>query len=774
MDRERLWCRATRVAFGTGIVAAVISVVSSGVLAQSVEPPAIDAIACGESAEVSGKRAVRVCRAIGELEIDGVREEAAWSAAARVDLPFETYPGDNARAPVATACYVTFDERDLFVACDAADPDPAGIRAFYTPRDESSGQDRIGFLLDPFNDARRAFEFIVTPLGVQADGVFDQQDGSVDASWDAIWKSAGHITDSGYSVEVAIPFKSLRFPNTENLQSWGFYIWRTRPRSDNLETRSVPFDRGNGCLLCQAELLTGLRDIAPGRNVQLTPTLTGSRSDVRIAFPSGALETGTPGVRAGADAQWSPSPNVSLAATVNPDFSQVEADVAQLDVNNRFTLFFPEKRPFFLEGAEFYSTPFRTVFTRTISNPVFGARLSGKMGGTAVGAIVAGDRVNNLLLPANQGSSMASVDSRVVSTIARARRDIGSSSTIGLLYTGREGPGYHNRVLGVDGFVQPWSPLTLRFHVLHSHTDYVDEFAHEQQQPAGGFAGDGALVQANYESRTLRGQAQGRIVDSGFRADAGFVEQVDVREVNVWGQRQFWGGRGRWLERLNLTAGHWTKWRSDGLVTEQVFWGNVLYLGPRLLRVFLDYQRRREYYAGAVYWLNRYRAEVGFAPSGVLSASVAGRTGDAIDLANTRSARQDQLSVALRLRIGRHADLDLQHAFERLRSGGVPVVTAQLSQLRAVYNLSARTYVRAIVQYRFTDRNPAAYVDPVEESAQSLFSQLLFAYEANPQTLVFLGYSDGRDGVTEADGSVIPLTLASRTFFVKLSYAWRP
>jgi hypothetical protein len=157
-----------------------------------------------------------------------------------------------------------------------------------------------------------------------------------------------------------------------------------------------------------------------------------------------------------------------------------------------------------------------------------------------------------------------------------------------------------------------------------------------------------------------------------------------------------------------------------------------------------------------------------------LSVSLEGRTGGAIDLANARAARQSQLAAVLRLRIGRHADVNLRHAFQRLTREGAPVVTAHLPQLRAVYNLSARAFLRAIVQYRLTVNNPDAYRDPMEDRRENLFTQLLFAYEANPQTLLYLGYWDGRDGLTALDGSVVPLTLTSRTFFVKASYAWRP
>lgn len=729
---------------------------------------------CGERTEWNGRPRITVCRAMGTIDVDGARSEPGWQGAARIDLPYEVYPGNNTNADVATNCYIAFDDENLFLSCDAADPEPSGIRAFFAPRDQLEGQDRIGVVVDPFNDTRRAFEFIVTPLGVQADGVYAQQQGEVDPSWDAIWRSAGRMTESGYSIELAVPFKSLSFPRADTVQTWGFYAWRLRPRSEEVETRSTRLDRRNSCLLCQAALVTGLHSISPSRNVQITPTLTGSRSDVRPNFPAGSLDAGAVRIEPGLDARWGPSPDLSLAATVNPDFSQVETDVAQLDVNNRFTLFYPEKRPFFLEAAEIYTTPLRAVFTRTIADPIFATKLSAKKSATAVGAVLAADRVNNVLLPANQGSSLVSLDGRVTSAIARVTRDVGASSTLGVLYTGREGTGYHNRVLSLDAFLQPLAPVTLRFQFLRSHTDYPDSLAAAQRQAALPFSGNAAYAQANYESRTWRGQAYARALDPGFRADAGFVEQVDVREVNAWAQRQFWGERNGWFTRLNFTGGFWNHWRSDGLLTERVFWGNVLYLGPAMLRIFVDYQRRSEFFEGAIYSLNRYHGEVGFAPSGELRAALSVRAGDAIDLANVRKVAQTRFDASLRLRIGRHIDLTFSDALEGLADGDAAIVTAHLPQLRAVYNLNATTFFRVIAQYQNTDRNPEVYTDTVNANERNLLLQLLFAYEASPQTLLYLGYADNRFGFADTEQSVVPLTLTSRTFFLKLSYAWLP
>jgi hypothetical protein len=324
----------------------------------------------------SAREEFLVDRAESTIRVDGALDEAAWTSAMRLSLPFETSPGDNTPARAETRCHVTYDDANLYLACEAFDPDPASIRAFVTDRDDVDEHDRVGFTIDPFNDTRRAFEFGITALGVQSDGVFDQQQGWTDRSWDAIWTSAGRITDSGYIVEAAIPFRSLRFPSSAGIQTWGIFAWRQWPRSEAVEFRSMRLDRNNSCMLCQANLATGFQGISPGVNLELVPTITSSRTDSRDEFPTDPLARGSLDAEPGLDLRWGITSDLTVNTTVNPDFSQVEADVAQLDVNNRFALFFPEKRPFFLEGADFFSTPLRAVFTRTIADPLVGTSSS--------------------------------------------------------------------------------------------------------------------------------------------------------------------------------------------------------------------------------------------------------------------------------------------------------------------------------------------------------------------------------------------------------------
>jgi hypothetical protein len=214
---------------------------------------------------------------------------------------------------------------------------------------------------------------------------------------DAIWIRLPLATD-GYIVECGC--RSRRCGS--QAQTWGFQATRDLPRSLRHRMRSSPTDRSRACGICQFDKLTGFEAITPGRNLEFAPTVTTHRTDERDTFPGGRLTAGDPDADVGLSARWGLTPNVTMNGALNPDFSQVEADVAQLDVNTRFALSYPEKRPFFLEGNDFFGTPLDLVFTRTIADPRWGAKVTGKEGAHAFGAFVTRDEVANLLFPANQ------------------------------------------------------------------------------------------------------------------------------------------------------------------------------------------------------------------------------------------------------------------------------------------------------------------------------------------------------------------------------------
>ena len=347
--------------------------------------------------------------------MNGVLDEEAWAVAQAIPLPFEWQPGDNIPAPVKTECLVTYDIHNLYIGFRCFDPEPKKIRAHLMDRDDTDTlilDDHLSFMVDAFNDERRAFQFRVNPMGVQADAIFSELEGYEDFSWDAIWSAAAKITDWGYAVEVAIPLSQLRFRKSEGPQTWGFSAERSWPRDARHRMTSHPRSRNVNCILCQFNKLTGFEGIVPGKNIELNPTFTASRTDAMdmAGYPDGSLERGKAADEVGLTAKWGITPNLILNATANPDFSQVEADVAQLEINRRFALFYPEKRPFFLEGADFFLTPVQAVFTRTVADPLWGTKLTGKSGRTAMGFFGAQDEITNLVFPSNQGTMQTSLE----------------------------------------------------------------------------------------------------------------------------------------------------------------------------------------------------------------------------------------------------------------------------------------------------------------------------------------------------------------------------
>ncbi len=721
-----------------------------------------------------------VARATADVRVDGRMDDAVWTSGQVIPLPYESNPGDNTPAPVETRCLVTFDATNLYLGCRAVDPDPSRIRAFITDRDDIDSHDRVVFTLDPFNDGRRAFEFGVSALGVQSDALFNQQGsgdgggggGNRDASWDAIWSSAGRVTADGYVVEVAIPFKSLRFPSAAGVQSWGFFVSRHWPRSEAVETRSMHWDRSNACELCQANVLTGFQNIAPGTNLQFTPALVAGRTDSRAA-PDEALQNGSATSELSLDALWGVTSNLTVNVTLNPDFSQVEADAPQLDVNNRFGLFFPEKRSFFQEGSDFFATPIQALFTRTVVSPDFGGKLTGKAGAHALGVMLARDALPTLTFPGAEGSSAIALDDKVYTGVARVRRDVGSSNNVGALLVTREGRGYFNRVLGGDAVIRPLGAVTARVQLLHSETSYAPLIALENDQPEGAFGGDAGRLEVTYETRSWFARTFVERLSDGFRADAGFVNQVDVQRANLWLRRTFWGDE-TWYTRINLAGGFWHNETTAGLLLDQGVWLSSTLQGPAQSNVWVNPNLRREQFEGVAYEFPQVWFGGGVEPSGAVRFEFFGNVGQSVDYANGRLADQLQLNPQVGVRIGPRIDLQLRHSFRRLSFEGRSIVDANVSQLRGVYNFTPRTFFRAIVQHRSTGRDPELYRSEVDRFRRSVLTQFLFSYKLNPQSVLFVGYGDAREGSTDRDFLVSPLLQTDRTFFVKASYAWRP
>ncbi len=728
-----------------------------------------------------GRPPLAVGRAASKISIDGVLDEPAWQSAARLELRYETKPAENAPPPVRTETLFTYDSDHLYIAFRAHDPNPSEIRAHLSDRDTAFSDDFVGIVLDTFNDERRAFEFFVNPLGVQMDMFNDDVGGSEDASWDAIWDAAGKVHGSGYDVEIAIPWSSLRFPRTEGGQTWGFDALRFYPRSQRHRISSHPLDRNVSCYVCQFSKMNGFAGITPGRNMEIDPTVTANRTDARDddaldrPLREGGVET-----EPGLTAKWGITPNLTLNAALNPDFSQVEADAAQLDVNTQFALFFDEKRPLFLEGADFFRTPLDVVFTRNVADPDWALKLTGKQGKSAMGLFVAQDARTNLILPGSNGSEPAFFPMETTDAVLRYRRDLGSSSAVGVLYTGREGDGYFNRLGGFDGLWRINDSNHVRAQLLESRTEYpigrVDNGSgggdgeDDVTLPEGTLEDDALWVSYDHNSRDWNAYARWEDVGRDFRADMGFLPRVDYT-FRLAGLRRIWYGE-RW-HRMTF-GGDWDR-REDqsGQLLEEEIEASAEFQGPLQSFLSVGGGRRDRFFNGVTFdetFLSAF-GEADF--TGNLYASLKVNVADEIDFVNTQAGDLVQIEPAMRLDLGRHLRTRLSHVYQQLDVDGGNLFTANLTQLSAVYQFNVRTFVRAIFQYRRIERTPELYIalDPedVDPESERLFTQLLFSYKLNPQTVFFLGYSD----IALADRR-IDLTRENRTFFLKLGYAWLP
>jgi hypothetical protein len=730
----------------------------SGVGAQEV---------AGEAGAASGAPVVYTAQRIDvKIMVDGRLDEAPWQRPPTFELEFETQPAENGPAPVRTEVWMGYDLNNLYVAFRAHDPEPERIRARLSDRDSAFQDDFVGVVLDTFNDQRRAFEFFANPLGVQMDMTQNEMTDGEDASWDAIWDSAGRITDTGYIVEMRIPFSSLRFPRAEDGMTWGIDAVRFYPRNQRHRLALHPIERGNNCYLCQEYQLVGFVGVKPARSIELDPTLTASMSGEREDFPDGGMVDGNPDVEPGITAHWGITPNLILTGAVNPDFSQVEADAAQLDVNTQFALFYPEKRPFFLEGADIFATRFNAIYSRNIADPSWGVKLTGKVGRDAIGVIIAEDSRTNILIPSSQSSELATLEDENLSTIVRYRRDLFGATTGGFFYTGREGGGYSNRLFGGDILFRWKDTEAARIEILGSRTQYPQEIAVDYDQSTDRLSDYATRVVYQHTSRNWMYFVLYRDVGKDFRADLGFVPRADFRQGEAMLERAWYPEKKGWSQ-VRLGA-RWVDYQDHSgqhlsRDVELVSWAQ----GPRESFLRVSLYEGDLFYNGQLFDTDRIDAygEAQILPN--LFASTAAVVGGQVDFANTRQGDLLRIDPGLRLDVGRHVRLNLDHSFEELEVDEGRLYTANLTQMRVTYQFNVRTFVRLISQYLDVDRDPSLYDDEVDASSRTWFNQLLFSYKLNPQTVFFLGYSDNYAG-----DELVELTQQNRTVFLKVGYAW--
>jgi len=704
----------------------------------------------------------------GQVTPDGVLDEPLWEHAFGFELAYETNPGENITPPlVRTEVLLVSTATHLCAAFVAYDPDPSQICASICDRDRMYNDDRVMIILDTFNDQRRGYMFFANPLGIQGDALDSYGHGSGDPSWDAIWNSGGRITESGYTVEFAIPFASLRFQRVHGPQTWGVGAGRKYSRTYDYRFSATPSNRDDDCYLCNVMKVRGFEGATPGRNIEIDPTVSGFVSQERDPFPNGEFKQRGDQFDAGATGRWGITPNLVLSTAINPDFSQVEADAFELEANERFAVYYDEKRPFFLEGTEFFQTRLNALYTRTIADPLWGIKLTGKERGNAIGAFVAQDEITNLLIPGTESSSLLQLDSESTASVLRYRRDVGESSTLGLFVSDRESDGYYNRVGGFDANLKFLTSERLGLQVLATLTSYPDGIADDFGQQHGEFDGMAYDAEYNHDASDYEWWLAYRQIDEGYRSDVGWRPKVGFRQSRCGITRVIEGDGSGWYDSWSLGGGYVHEEKLGGGLLESFLDCWVNYSGP--LRSHVGYYGMfgSECYEDEDYETSRHSIDTSIWPTGWLELELNTGFGQGIDYSNGRKADVVSVDPSFSVQAGRRLNISYGHEYERLDVEGGTLYTANVDGLWATYQFTRRAFLRVVLQHASVDLDPALYADddPSPEERE-LATQVLFSYKINPQTVLYLGYSDNHFGDIDVD-----LTQSDRTFFAKIGYA---
>ncbi|MEW5922832.1 MAG: carbohydrate binding family 9 domain-containing protein [Candidatus Zixiibacteriota bacterium] len=486
---------------------------------------------------------LNVPKLAGNIKIDGNLDDSGWKNAGHADNFVEYRPGDKTKPPVNTEAFITYDNDQLYVAFLCED-DPATIRASYCDRDKAYSDDNVCLLIDTYGDAVWAYEIFCNPHGIQGDIIWSSTGGE-DGSYDLIWQSAGKITDSGYQVEMAIPFASLRFPNQPS-QKWILNFWRNHPRESRRQYTWAAFDRDINCWPCQWGTVTGIENVQPGRGLEILPSVigyqTGERDDDIVNFnnddPDGEMSLG---------AIYRPVSNVTIEGTYNPDFSQVESDETQIDINTTYALEYPEKRPFFQEGSDMFHTWFDVVYTRSINDPDAAAKLTARFNRTNVTYMAAHDENSLIILPFEEASSIAIVGKNW-SNILRVKQALGDKSYAGILVTDRRyDGGGSGTVLSTDIDFNFAENYYLQGQFLASHTaepndpgltpflsDDIFYDGHTAVYDGEKYWGHGYLLCGGRSAKNMMVDITYVEVSPTFRTDNGIESKNNSRSFYIW------------------------------------------------------------------------------------------------------------------------------------------------------------------------------------------------------------------------------------------------
>jgi len=749
---------------------------------------------------------VDVPRIEGVASIDGSLDDPVWRRAARLAGFSQYQPVDGRPAEEPTEVLVWYSPDAIYFGIRAREIHGNVVRATHANRDNIDSEDQIQILLDTDNARQIAFLFGVNPYGVQQDGTRSAQfaggaggasatgggfrtmnplEGSVDLNPDYFFESKGRLVEGGYEVEVRIPFKSLRYQDAR-VQSWGIHILR-RVQHTGFQDTWAPAVRANANFLSQSGSLVGLHDLKRGLVLEATPTVT-AHADRSPTINNGNYQRKAD---LSADARWGIRQNLTLNGTINPDFSQVEADVGQVLLNERFALFYPEKRPFFLDGLELFDSPNQLIYTRQIVAPLGGVKLTGKLGGTNVASMVVGD---------DRQYSWGGNHSPLFG-VSRVRYDYGSSNTLGAVFTTREDGGSYSRVAAGD----------IRFY--HSRLYFAQFQAGRSWTDSLGNRRNGSLYQADWD-RT--GRAWGfhytlKSLDPGFKAAAGFVNRTGIIGANAFNRLSFYGAPGALVQTYgsfffvtqiwnNVGGGHGLAessvsisptatirggWQLSGAITHNYFaFDPLLYSGLTIQRSLGPLTDTAAFVVPGPekdQWGGSFRATT---PTYRHFSGTASITESQVPIFREAApGNSSRIDAALDVRPTTAIRSSL--SFSRLtiarKSDGSRFSSETIPRIKVEYQVSPPIFLRFVGQYAARSRSPLEdrngnpiLVNGVIDSGSTtneFSTDWLFSYRPVPGTLVYLGYGSTLNEPREFRFQDLRRTRDG--FFGKISYLFR-
>lgn len=736
-------------------MAAFSVVCASGLHAQDAAPP----VASREHPVVSPTRTDT------PPKVDGLLDDAVWTTAARITNFVQERPVEAAPASEQTEVMIAYDSQQLYFGVRAHYTDRSLMRANRADRDQAMRDDTVQFYFDPFLDQQRGYLFSVNAYGVQGDGLLSGSGGNngggnnrsrgpngADLSWDALYHSAGALTEDGWTAEVVIPFKSLRYPAHKDgaPHRWGLQIAREIQSRNEMVVWS-PVSRDVLGFLTQMGTIEGMNQLSMSRNLELLPTVT--------TVGSQNLDT-TTGIRgksdveeAGLSLKYGLTSNMTLDLTFNPDFSQIESDRAQVEVNQRFPLFFPELRPFFLEGQEIFSIPgpITLVHTRTIVDPRYGAKITGKVGRTTVGFLVADDEA-----PGKTDTvSDPAYGHTATNVFARVRYDLYSESSVGLIATDREFMDQYSRVGGLDSQFKIGRNQRLQFRAIG--TSHRDE---------DGIETSGRMIDANFrkEGRGLAYSTTYYEITPDFKTNAGFVRRTDERQGSANVSYRWWPQNWivNWGPRFNYNRNY-------------EFSGNVQDTGvglgwnaqfDRNININVNTDRDMERYEAVDFHKVRYGMGFGINTSRTVSVGGFTNWGDQIRYVTgpyLGKGRNGQLTLTLKPYSRLQSEINLTTSSFRNVTTDTSEFAIKIYRLLTTYQFTERLLLRNIVDYNNYDR--------------TLGGNLLLTYRVNSGTALYVGYDDRYRSAYKISSTLYPgdedYTRTSRAIFAKLQILFR-